>query len=133
MTIDEIFQNVTVLKDCTTANTLALVLIVMGFLTALINVFIFIKGFDDIDAAAKIGTIVIAVWCALGGAFDVWLYLERPASIDLYISAKDVEIQQLTEYFKVSEISETDDMLVCHIEPKPEYYDVVLTLWSETQ
>ena len=131
MSISEILQNVTVLKDCTEANVSALILMVLGFLAALINAFIFIKGFDDIDVVAKIGTIVIAVWFALGGAFNAWFYSERPAFIDFYISANDVEIQQITEYFKVSEINEIGDTIVCHIEPKSEYYDVVTIYWSE--
>lgn len=131
MTISEILQNVTILKDCTSINSIAAMLMVLGFLAALINVVIFVRSFSESSIMGKIGTIVIAVWCALGAAFNAWFYLERPALIDFYISANDVEIQQITKYFNVSDINETDDTLVCHIEPKSEFYDVVMTYWAE--
>lgn len=131
MTISEILQNVTILKDCTSINSIAAMLMVLGPLVAVGYIVIFFIGFSESSVKGKIGAIVVAVLCALSGAFNGWFYLKRPAFIDFYISANDVEIQQITKYFNVSEINETDDTLVCHIEPKSEFYDVVMTYWAE--
>ncbi len=131
MTIREIFQNVTILKDCTEINTFAFMLMVLGPLVAVGYIIVFFIRFSDSSIIGKIITVVAAVMCALSGAFNAWFYSERPAFIDFYISANDVEIQQITEYFKVSEINEIGDTIVCHIEPKSEYYDVVTIYWSE--
>lgn len=94
---------------------------------------IFIIKFSDSFLGEKIRIIIVTVLCILYVIFFGWFYMERPAFIDFYISANDVEIQQITKYFKVSEINETDDTLVCHIEPKSEFYDDLITYWIELE
>lgn len=131
MSIDGILQTVTILKDCTSNNTFDIMLILLGVAAVSFSVSIFIMRFSESFIREKICTIIVVVICVLSLVLNVWLYVKRPVFIDFYISTNGIEIQQLNEYFEVSDISEIGNTTVCHIEPKFEYYDDTIKYWSE--
>lgn len=131
MSIDGILQTVTILKDCTSANIFDAMLILLGLAAVSFSVSFFIMRFSESFIREKICTIIVAVICIFALVLNVWLYIKRPVFIDFYISTNGIEIQQLNEYFEVSEISEIGNTTVCHIEPKFEYYDDTMIYWYE--
>ena len=129
MTISEILQKVTILSDYTAPNQSALAFITMGAMVAIVFSVLFIHIFRLIFSNGILALVASMVVIGIAGVvIGIFLYIQRPLSIDFYICTNDVAIEQLVEYFDVDELSKVDDSIVCHITPKAEYYDEVLKI-----
>lgn len=127
ITMEMIFDNLTVLKNCTVTNPLieklgggGLVFLVGG----IVMLFWVITHWWDIDASGFWSVVsvlftIVGVVLIVGG---IVTYNKTPYSVDLYVATNDIAVTELVEYFDVSELTEADDIIACHIEPKPEYY-----------
>lgn len=126
MTIEEIISQFIVLKDCTTENLSALYLTIGGVAIAGFFIWFFIKKFYDSFIGEKIAEIFFVLVGLFGIVLGIFYYIKRPVLIDYYISVNDVEIEQISKYFEISELSQINDMTVCHIVPRYDYYEDVL-------
>ena len=133
MTIDEVLQGITILKDCTSVNLFAVLLILLGLAEVSFFVSCFIMRFSESFLREKIRIIILTVICILGVILNGWFYMERPVFINFYISPNDIEIPQLATFFNVSGINTADGMIVCHIVPKSEFYDDLITYWMKNE
>lgn len=123
MTINEILSEVTILKDCSTTLLKAyIVLVILSVAVAIVCTWLFIDHWGRGSIGRQFATIAMAVVGVAGAVSSIILCNMYPVNIDYYVSVNDVEIEQLTEYFDISELSQIDDMTVCHITPKSEYY-----------
>lgn len=130
MTVDEILKTVTVLKDSSIINFIA----IFGTITMIvcIGVAIWHLGLAIKEKAIKAIitlTIVTLIEFAAMIKFEIVYYIEHPVYVDLYISTNGVKIDQISEYFKVDQLSQVDGITLCHITPKSEYYDEIVEAW----
>lgn len=126
MTINEIISQFIILMDCTTANLFALYLASAGVLFVVFFIWVFIAGIHSNHIGRKIVSIFF-ILCGLSGiAVGTFYYIKRPVLIDYYISVNNVEIEQVSKYFDIDGLSQINDMMVCHIVPKDDYYEDVL-------
>lgn len=130
MTIDEILSQITILKDCTTANSFGYFLAAGGALVAVLFIWKFIDDFYLSSVGGQIVKILFALVGILGIVIGIFSVIKRPVFIDYYISINDVEIEQIREYFDIGELSQVNDMTVCRITPKSEYYDEIVEAWK---
>lgn len=126
MTIDEILKTVTVLKDETTDNSIAIPGIAFGLIAVGILTYLFVDQFYDLDIKGKILVIVLDLAVLAETLFGVWSYVKLPCFVDLYISTNGVPVDQITEYFEIDQLSEVEKMTLCRITPKSEYYDEIV-------
>ncbi len=126
MTIDEILSQLIILNDCTTVNLFSVYLIFAGVLIAGFFIWYFIDRFRISSIGQKIVAIFVGLVGVLGIVIGTFYYIKRPVLIDYYISVNDVEIEQISKYFEINELSQINDMMVCHIVPKNNYYEDVL-------
>lgn len=126
MTIEEILSNVTILNDCSKSLSGDWIpAILVGAIAAILGIWWFIIRFWESFGGEKAAEITFAVMGLFLMAFSLWQCLNAPPQIDYYICTNDVEIEQLAEYFNVSELSQVNDLTVCHITPKAEFYDEI--------
>ena len=131
MTISEILQKVTILSDYTAPNQSALAFITMGAMVAIVFSVLFIHIFRLISSNGILALVASMVVIGIAGVvIGIFLYIQRPLSVDYYISTNDVELAEIVEYFDVKELSQINDLTVCHIAPKDEYYDEILKIRS---
>ncbi len=129
MTINEILSEVTILKDCSVILTVAFAIITGGVILVGVGIWCIYTAFsNDLSILMKINSIVMVIIGLGCSVYGFWSYFTRPVEIDYYICTNDVKIEQLMEYFDISELSQIDDSIVCHITPKAEYYNEVLAL-----
>lgn len=131
MTISEILEKITILEDCTTFTPLARLMIITGIIIAVgFGALLICDGFYKWFSTKA--SVTVACMSAFGFVTFVigvigCMQPQRP-QIDYYVSINDVEISEIVEYFDVKELSQVNDMTVCHIVPKKEYYDEVLEI-----
>lgn len=125
MTIDEILKTVNVLNDYSTENFFGLLGIILGAIGTAVFVFSFISS---LVAKNKEGIIFIILALFTSGLtlFAIWSYVSFPYYVNIYISTNGVKIEQITEYFEINQLSEVEEMTVCCITPKSEYYDEIV-------
>lgn len=125
MTIDEILKTVNVLNDYSTENFFGLLGIILGAIGTAVFVFSFISS---LVAKNKEGIIFIILALFTSGLtlFAIWSYVSFPYYVNIYISTNGVKIEQITEYFEINQLSEVEEMTVCRITPKSEYYDEIV-------
>lgn len=127
MTLEEIFNNITILEDKSTFNP-ALTAIVGSILLIVVIIIINIMHYRNWDELyAPPFSIFVIAGCLAFAAFNFWLYNSQPQIIKLQIVTETVSAEQLSEYFTMSEISMGDGQIICDIEPKAGCYDEILT------
>ena len=125
--METIFDNLTVLKDYTVANPLVGKLVACGILFLVFGIVMLIFVIRNWwDVSSPVFWSVLLGIMAVAGAVQILVgiktYNETPYNVDLYVATSDIDVTELVEYFDVSELTEADDMIACHIVPKPEYY-----------
>lgn len=139
MTIDEILSEVTILKDCSIPTLPLIILmavaVILMIMMAIAEGWIFLSVLENgrRHIGLKIATFVAAAGTLLSAVFCIVQLCTLRCFKDDYIinyriAVNDVKIEQLMEYFDISELLQVDDSTVCHITPKAEYYNEVLVL-----
>lgn len=139
MTLEEVMNNITILNDKTTIN-LAVVGVGIGLIVTIFSVIRAIKE----DIYPRGFWIAIAVCFGIVTATSAYTYIEQPTIIKLQISTQTVSLEQLAEYFELSDIEmlRLDDSfkIVCEIKPifhfffepdKENYYDEVAKILND--
>ncbi len=134
MTLEEIWDNITILNNYTTINT-ALLRGCLGILAILTLVVITIK---DYRINYYTSNLLIGIITAFGVAAltvnSFWFYTCQPHSIKLQITAnvEMVSSEQLAEYFEMSDISLGNGQIICDIKPKFDCYNEALELLEDS-
>lgn len=128
MGCDQIFESITILKDFTYVNWLSIgcsilgVLMILGSIICVIYV-AYNSELKTIHVTFGIIVVSIGIWFIISGKITYdWV----PCCIDLYVSTEDISLNDLTEYFNVTEVSQIDNTIVCRIMAKPECFQEVL-------
>lgn len=132
MTLEEIWDNITILSDNTIPNPVLFggclgIFLTVALLVSTIRVYR--QGFGRVPSKPLriivfIAQIVFTVLC-------FWFYTYQPYIIKLQIATnvETVSVEHLAEHFELSDILIGDGQIICDIKPKFDCYNEVLELW----
>lgn len=129
----ELLNSILVVNDCSAYDTNILGigilggLIAIGLLAIIVRMLI-IDGFSDIGPVIR--TTIFAVLMAAFAVLMFVVFSSKPIDIKMYIAANDIKVEQLSTYFDIKDISETNENTFMYIEPKEEYYSDVLNWYT---
>lgn len=129
----ELLNSILVVNDCSVYDTNVLGIGILGGLIVIVLLAIIVRMLI-VDGFSNIGTVIgIAIFAVLMAAFAALMFVvfsSKPIDIKMYIAANDIKVEQLSTYFDIKDISETNENTFMYIEPKEEYYSDVLNWYT---
>lgn len=132
MTLEEIWDNITILSDNTIPNPALFGGCLGIFLTVALLVST-IRAYwwdDNISIPLRIIVIIAQIGFTV---LCFWFYTCQPYFINLQIvtNVETVSAEQLAEYFEMSDISTGNGQIICEIKPTFDCYNEVLELLED--
>lgn len=134
MTIEEIWENITVLENKSYTNGAygIFLLGITGLLEMLLIILSPMAGFniDFFTICSCLDLSSIALLCSIIAIIGYAVYANRPEKVELHISIDThcISIEELKKYFKLSKVSYNKHFVTCNIKPKRKYYNDVDSL-----
>lgn len=137
MTLEEIWDNITILSDNTIINPVLFggcldIFLSVALLVSTIQVYRY--GFGRVRPLRIILRIIVILGNIGLAVLCFWFYTCKPYFIKLQISAnvETVSAEQLSEYFEMSDISIGNGQIICEIKPKSDCYNEVSELLEDS-
>ena len=129
--MEKVLNSITVLNKTISSNTLSIALIILGSIFTIIfiiGIALDISGVLDVNVPSGIVVLLIGLALIFVGVLGVnkWWY-----NIDLYISLDNASIDEILEYFNMTDVTKYEGVITAHITPKSDYYNEFMVLESK--
>lgn len=128
MELNEILDNITILKNCHTFNVLLLISLFIVDIAIYCAIYSFIEDkINDAILTPVLESIAIVVTSTVMacGTLVLARHTDIVFQFKWYVET-DCSVSQFAEYFKVNEVTVVDGKTMCYIEPHSEYHRVVM-------
>lgn len=128
MELNEILENITILKNCNTITPFFILLFIVD-IAIYVAIYSFIE--DKFNEAPALRSVLEGIAIVLTSVVMACGSLVLARQTDIVFRFKwyvetDYSVSQLAEYFKVNEVTVTDGKTLCYIEPHSEYHKAVV-------